>query len=94
VQNRLSKEIRKLEQKLLNRNLQDIDTTDRYRTQKLWKTTNTIKMQPRPCWPIKKDNDGNRQRTDYPWTRTLDEKLKLLHPTLSPASGQTKLTTP
>lgn len=33
-------------------------------------------MQPRPCWPIKKDNDDSRQRTDYPWTRTLDEKAE------------------
>lgn len=78
VQNRLKKVLRKSNSDQINKLFNNIDTTDRYKMQKLWHITKNFKRQPEPNWPLKINtpiNLGNAN--NHHWTRTSNEKAEL-----------------
>ncbi|EDW04741.1 GH25248 [Drosophila grimshawi] len=74
VQNRLRKALSLLKVNHLNHLFKQIDVKDRYRMQKLWRMTQTLKRQVEPNWPLKARSDGD---VGGPvWTRTNAEKAE------------------
>lgn len=73
TQNQLKKSLKKDKAKQLNTILEQVDTTDRYRIQKLWHATSKIKRQPEPNWPLKILINANSPPT---WTKTCQEKAE------------------
>ncbi|EDW04754.1 GH17210 [Drosophila grimshawi] len=72
VQNRLRKALRLLKVNYLNNLFKQIDAHDRYRMQKLWRMTQTLKRQVEPNWPLKMHSVDGKQT----WTRTNSEKAE------------------
>ncbi|EDV94243.1 GH23903 [Drosophila grimshawi] len=72
VQNRLRKALRLLKVNYLNNLFKQIDVHDRYRMQKLWRLTQTLKRQVEPNWPFKMHSVDGTQT----WTRTNSEKAE------------------
>lgn len=73
TQNQLKKSLKKDKANLINSLLEQVDTQDRYRIQKLWQVTSKIKRQPEPSWPLKIQQDANSP--PY-WTKTCLEKAE------------------
>lgn len=71
TQNQLKKSLIKDKAKQLNIILEQVDTADRYRLQKLWQLTNKIKRQPEPNWPLKTQLSINLPPR---WTKTSQDK--------------------
>lgn len=74
TQNQLKKSLKKDKASQLNTLLEQVDTQDRYRLQKLWQVTNKLKRQPEPNLPLKIQVDAN---TPPQWTKTCQEKVDL-----------------
>lgn len=73
TQNQLKKSLKKDKANIVNSLLEHVDTSDRYRMQKLWQVTNKIKRQPEPNWPLKIQRDANCPPS---WTKTCLEKAE------------------
>lgn len=71
TQNRLKKSLKKDKGNAINVILEQIDTRDRYRLQKLWRVTNKLKRQPQSNWPLKVQVSPNQPPA---WTKTSQEK--------------------
>lgn len=78
VQNRLKKALRKSNSDQINKLFNHIDTSDRYKMQKLWHITKNYKRQPEPNWPLKINTPTNQGNTNsHRWTRSSNEKAEL-----------------
>lgn len=73
TQNQLKKSLKKDKASLVNSLLEQVDTHDRYRLQKLWQITNKVKRQPEPNWPLKIQHNVNSP--PY-WTKTCRDKAE------------------
>lgn len=73
TQNQLKKSIKKDKAGQINSLLEEVDTQDRYKLQKLWQVTNKIKRQPEPNWPLKLQLDANSPPI---WTKSCIEKAE------------------
>lgn len=73
TQNQLKKSLKKDKANQLNILLEQVDTQDRYRLQKLWQITNKVKRQPEPNFPLKIQVDAN---CPPHWTKTCLEKAE------------------
>lgn len=74
IQNRLKKALKKDKGNTINAILEQVDTRDRYRLQKLWRITNKLKRQPQSNWPLKVQTHPNQPPV---WTKTCQEKAEV-----------------
>lgn len=73
AENRLKKALKLDRAKVMNAQLEQVDTTDRYRMQKLWRITNRLKRQPELNWPLKLQANSNSPPV---WTKSCQEKAE------------------
>jgi len=75
----IKRSIRIAKIKYYNNLFMQIDSDDRFKTQKLWKVTNKFKRQPEPNWPLRAptntDPDSNNS-IEYRWTKSSTEKAE------------------
>ncbi|KAH8394403.1 hypothetical protein KR222_003783, partial [Zaprionus bogoriensis] len=81
AQNKLKKAIKNLKNNNINKQLEHINTKDRYMMQKLWKLTSKLKRQPQANHPLKIQTAVNggvnaNNTTSSSWTKTTAEKAE------------------